>query len=93
MPIYSYRCAKCGVEDDFLHPMTAAPATHRHAGCGGVMRRVVSRCGVRLVTNLNGGSSWGGGGYRDKPQDWIMGEDGKRHYFPRENKKTEKAII
>jgi putative FmdB family regulatory protein len=93
LPIYGYRCKKCGVEEDHIHPMTAAPATHHHAGCGGVMQKTIPRCGVRFVTDRNSGSTWSDGGYSSNQQDWIAGEDGSRSYFTRPNKKTEKAII
>jgi putative FmdB family regulatory protein len=51
MPIYEYRCSQCRNPTDELQPMGAAPPGPCTV-CGGELRRVYGRVGVRF-------SGWG----------------------------------
>ncbi|HEV3475113.1 MAG TPA: zinc ribbon domain-containing protein [Actinomycetota bacterium] len=51
MPVYEYRCRSCGRTQEEIQPMGAGPpGPCRH--CGGELRRVWGRVGVRF-------SGWG----------------------------------
>ncbi len=51
MPVYEYRCANCGDSTEEIQPMGAGPPGVC-AECGGELRRVYGRVGVRF-------SGWG----------------------------------
>jgi putative FmdB family regulatory protein len=51
MPIYDYRCRACGREVEEVQPMGSGPPGPCPA-CGGQLRRVYGRVGVRF-------SGWG----------------------------------
>ena len=51
MPIYQYRCKKCGVEREEFQPMGSGPPGPCEE-CGGELRRVYGSVGVRF-------SGWG----------------------------------
>ena len=55
MPIYAYRCKKCGSEEEHIQRMSDPPVTKCEA-CGGKLERLVSRAAFHLK---------GGGWYRD----------------------------
>jgi putative FmdB family regulatory protein len=86
MPIYAYRCKKCGSEEEHIQRMSDPPMTKCEA-CGGRLQRLVSPAAFHLK---------GGGWYRDgyasaKPGGEGGGEgksdaaaDGK----PKEKKET-----
>lgn len=48
MPIYEYRCRRCGVVSDCLASVTAIPAQLACGACGAPATRIVSRIAVRL---------------------------------------------
>jgi putative FmdB family regulatory protein len=51
VPVYEYRCKACGADREEIQPMgSAVPGPC--AECGGVLRRVYGRVGVRF-------SGWG----------------------------------
>lgn len=52
MPIYEYRCEKCEEEFEVSQRITDAPLTE-HEGCGGPVRRLISRTSFTLK-----GSGW-----------------------------------
>lgn len=52
MPIYEYRCEKCGSELEVAQRITDAPLTS-HAECGGTMKRLISTSTFHLK-----GSGW-----------------------------------
>ncbi|HVM12199.1 MAG TPA: FmdB family zinc ribbon protein [Actinomycetota bacterium] len=51
MPLYEYRCLECGSNVEVLHAMDG-PAPVSCGECGGSLRRVWSRVGIRF-------SGWG----------------------------------
>jgi putative FmdB family regulatory protein len=51
MPIYEYRCRACGSLQEEMQRM-GAPPPERCAACGGQLRRVYGRIGLRF-------SGWG----------------------------------
>lgn len=51
MPVYQYRCRSCGTDTEEIQPM-GAPAPGGCQRCGGELRRVYGRVGVRF-------SGWG----------------------------------
>lgn len=51
MPVYSYRCRTCGAERDELQPLGAGPPGPC-LECGGELRRIYGRVGIRF-------SGWG----------------------------------
>jgi putative FmdB family regulatory protein len=55
MPIYAYRCKKCGSEEEHIQRMSDPPVTKCEA-CGGKLERLVSPAAFHLK---------GGGWYRD----------------------------
>jgi len=52
MPLYEYRCAKCGDVFEVLQKFSDAPLTV-HEACGGSVERLISRSGFALK-----GSGW-----------------------------------
>lgn len=50
MPIYSYRCERCGVDVDHLQPLGAPPPVDGCAACGGPLRKRPARVAVRYGT-------------------------------------------
>ncbi len=61
MPIYEYRCEKCEEEFEVSQRITDAPLTE-HEGCGGPVRRLISRTSFTLK-----GSGWYSDHYGLKP--------------------------
>lgn len=51
MPVYEYRCRSCGAELEEFRPM-GSPPPEACPRCGGELRRVYGRVGVRF-------SGWG----------------------------------
>ncbi len=52
MPVYEYRCSKCGNVFERIQKMSDAPLTV-HDGCGGTVEKLISRSGFHLK-----GSGW-----------------------------------
>src|SRR5438477_12756608 len=52
MPLYEYRCAKCGEKFEVIQKFADAPLTV-HEACGGTVERLISRSGFSLK-----GSGW-----------------------------------
>jgi putative FmdB family regulatory protein len=52
MPLYEYRCAKCGNVFEVIQKFSDAPLTV-HEACGGTVERLISRSGFALK-----GSGW-----------------------------------
>ena len=52
MPLYEYRCEKCGEKFEVLQKFSDTPLTV-HEGCGGAVERLISRSGFSLK-----GSGW-----------------------------------
>ena len=55
MPIYAYRCKKCGTEEEHIQRMSDPPATKCET-CGGKLERTVTAAAFHLK---------GGGWYKD----------------------------
>ena len=75
MPIYEYRCRSCGNTQEEIQPMGAPPPECRT--CGGELRRVFGRVGVRF-------SGWGFGS-----TDSLLPEDRPRKDFKKLREKAE----
>ncbi len=52
MPLYEYRCSKCGEKFEVIQKFSDAPLTV-HEGCGGTVERLISLSGFSLK-----GSGW-----------------------------------
>jgi putative FmdB family regulatory protein len=52
MPLYEYRCAKCGEKFEVIQKFSDAPLTI-HEACGGTVERLISLSGFSLK-----GSGW-----------------------------------
>jgi predicted nucleic acid-binding Zn ribbon protein len=82
MPLYEFGCKRCGEMIEGIYPIGQGPKRHA-GGCGGVMERLVSRCGIRFRQNVNDvhQSGWANSGYGRGPDhpkaDFVLSEDGK----------------
>jgi len=82
MPLYEYKCAKCGDVFELIQKFSDEPL-HEHPGCGGNVEKLVSVSALKFK-----GSGWyvndygrnGGSGGNDKPKTDSS-----------EDKKTEKT--
>lgn len=50
MPLYEYRCERCGGDHEQLQPLGAAAPAEGCPDCGGVLRKRFSRVVVRYGT-------------------------------------------
>ena len=80
MPLYEYRCAKCGDVFEVMQKFADAPLTV-HEGCGGSVERLISRSGFSLK-----GSGWyatdyarGGSSSQKKDSDPKKDSDGEKN--------------
>lgn len=79
MPIYQYRCKKCGKEDEILQRITES-AVHICDNCGSVMSRVISPVGIIFkgggfhVTDYKKGNSKAVPTSRKKEGDSVSSE-------------------
>ncbi len=76
MPVYAYRCRTCGHELEEIQPMGAA-APGPCPECGGELKRVYGRVGVRF-------SGWG-----FSKTDALVPEDRPRKEFRKLREKAE----
>src|SRR5690349_18109024 len=69
MPLYEYRCSKCGDKFEVIQKFADAPVTV-HEGCGGAVERLISAPGLHFK-----GSGWyitdyaRGGSHQKKDSD------------------------
>jgi putative FmdB family regulatory protein len=68
MPLYEYKCSKCGETFEVLQKFSDAPLT-RHKGCRGALHKLVSAAGLQFK-----GSGWYVNDYASKP---AGGSEGK----------------
>jgi len=61
MPLYEYKCSKCGETFEVLQKFSDAPLT-RHKGCRGALHKLVSAAGLQFK-----GSGWYVNDYASKP--------------------------
>jgi putative FmdB family regulatory protein len=61
MPLYEYKCSKCGEIFEVLQKFSDAPL-RRHKGCRGALHRLVSAAGLHFK-----GSGWYVNDYASKP--------------------------
>ena len=79
MPIYEYKCSKCGKTFEALRPVSAKPAT-ACVHCGGRAKKIVSRSSFLLK-----GSGWYVTDYK-KPS----GDGAKKSVAAKPAEKTDK---
>lgn len=79
MPIYAYRCLKCGAEPEFLQKMSEPPIAECEA-CGGELVRKVTAAAFHLK---------GGGWYKDGYASSKPGEGGDKGGDAKSDSKTE----
>lgn len=70
MPLYEYRCAKCGKTFEVLQKFSDAPLK-RHKDCGGSVERLVSASSFQLK-----GGGWYAEGYAKAPPSAEAKKDG-----------------
>ena len=69
MPLYEYRCAKCGKVFEVLQKFSDAPLK-RHKDCGGTVKRLVSASSFQLK-----GGGWYASGYsKESPKADSSGD-------------------
>ena len=85
MPLYEYKCAKCGDVFELIQKFSDEPL-HEHPGCGGAVEKLLSAAALQFK-----GSGWyvndygkNGSGGKEKPK--TESSDGKS-----DDKKSEKA--
>jgi putative FmdB family regulatory protein len=72
MPLYEYRCSKCGNVFEVLEKFAGAPLTV-HPGCGGAVERLISTSALQFK-----GSGWYVNDYaKSPPPGKSEGKDGK----------------
>jgi putative FmdB family regulatory protein len=76
LPIYEYRCSSCGTTVEEIQPV-GSPAPEACAECGGEVRRIYGRVGVRF-------SGWG-----FRRTDTLAPQDRPRKDFERLREKAE----
>ena len=76
MPVYEYRCRSCGNTQEEIQPMGAPPPDSCPV-CGGELRRVFGRVGVRF-------SGWGFGS-----TDSLLPGDRRKKDFKKLREKAE----
>ena len=79
MPVYEYRCASCGHTQEEIQPM-GSPAPGPCPACGGDLRRVYGRVGVRF----------GGWGF-SRTDDLLPGDRRRRDFRELRDKAEEIA--
>ncbi len=71
MPLYEYRCSKCGKTIEVLQKFSDAPLK-RHKDCGGSVKRLVSACSFQLK-----GGGWYASGYSKESPKAESSSDSK----------------
>jgi len=77
MPMYEYKCAKCGDVFELIQKFSDEPL-HEHPGCGGTVEKLVSAAALQFK-----GSGWyvndyGRNGADDKKKPAAESSDGKK---------------
>ena len=91
MPLYEYRCSKCGEKFEVIQKFADAPLTV-HEACGGTVERLISLSGFSLK-----GSGWyatdyaKGGAIPKKDSDPKKDSEGKTESKPSEAKTETKT--
>jgi putative FmdB family regulatory protein len=90
MPLYEYRCSKCGEKFEVIQKFADAPLTV-HEGCGGTVERLISLSGFSLK-----GSGWyatdyakGGSSSQTRDSDPKKDSGGDSSKAKTESKSTE----
>jgi len=86
MPLYEYRCSKCGEKFEVIQKFADAPLTV-HEACGGTVERLISLSGFSLK-----GSGWYATDYARSgsiPKKDSDGDKAKAESKPAESKSTE----
>jgi len=86
MPLYEYRCSKCGEKFEVIQKFADAPLTV-HEACGGTVERLISLSGFSLK-----GSGWYATDYARSgsiPKKDSDGDKAKTESKPAESKSTE----
>lgn len=95
MPLYEYRCAGCGLEQENLLPMSAAGASRSCPSCGAEMKQKVSVPMPAIVAVDNRGRLVNS--LNDDPKHYeLPGSSGQRERYKRvigESLNAEKPVI
>jgi putative FmdB family regulatory protein len=85
MPLYEYKCAKCGDVFELIQKFSDEPL-HEHPGCGGAVEKILSAAAIQFK-----GSGWyvndygrNGSGGKEKPKEKSNAESS-------DSKKNDKA--
>jgi len=86
MPLYEYKCAKCGDVFELIQKFSDEPL-HEHPGCGGAVEKLLSAAALQFkgsgwYVNDYGRNGSGGSGGKEKPK--TEASNGKK------SEKTEK---
>jgi putative FmdB family regulatory protein len=94
MPLYEYKCAKCGEVFELIQKFSDEPL-HEHPGCGGAVEKLLSAAALQFK-----GSGWyvndygrnGGSGSKEKQKaESSHDKDAKHDKDDKKDKKSEKA--
>jgi putative FmdB family regulatory protein len=84
MPIYEYRCHKCGKAIEIMQKFSDKPLT-RCPSCSGKVSRVISNCSFRLK-----GSGWYVTDYKKKDRSEAQEKESKPQKSEEPSSKPEK---
>jgi putative FmdB family regulatory protein len=92
MPLYEYKCAKCGDVFELIQKFSDEPL-HEHPGCGGAVEKLVSAAALQFkgsgwYVNDYGKNGSGGKDSGGKEKAKAESSDGKK---PSEGKQSEKG--
>jgi putative FmdB family regulatory protein len=88
MPLYEYKCAKCGEVFELIQKFSDEPL-HEHPGCGGAVEKLLSAAALQFK-----GSGWyvndyGRNGSGGKEKSKSESSDGKKSSEGNKNDKAE----
>jgi putative FmdB family regulatory protein len=82
MPLYEYKCAKCGEVFELIQKFSDEPL-HEHPGCGGAVEKLLSAAALQFK-----GSGWY---VNDYGRNGSAGKEKPKAEASNGNKKSEKA--
>lgn len=80
MPLYTYKCRKCGDEFDAFNSLDRYDDPQPH-DCGGTGDRIITTC---MLNPVLGGGDWQG--YHDMAEDrWVTSRKDRKEIMARHN--------